>query len=41
MEIPKKVLEIVKQALEEKIDPQSLLTDHMIPGMLEVGGAHG
>ena len=33
----KKVLEIVKEALEEKIDPQSLLTDHMIPGMLEVG----
>ena len=33
----KKVLEIVKEALDEKIDPQSLLTDYMIPGMLEVG----
>jgi 5-methyltetrahydrofolate--homocysteine methyltransferase len=33
----KKVLEIVKEALADKIDPQSLLTDHMIPGMLEVG----
>jgi 5-methyltetrahydrofolate--homocysteine methyltransferase len=33
----KKVLEIVTQALEDNTDPQSLLTDHMIPGMLEVG----
>ena len=33
----KKVLEIVEEALKEKIDPQLLLTDHMIPGMLEVG----
>lgn len=33
----KKVLAIVADALEAKVDPQSLLTDHMIPGMLEVG----
>jgi 5-methyltetrahydrofolate--homocysteine methyltransferase len=33
----KKVLEITKEALEENLDPQALLTDHMIPGMLEVG----
>ena len=33
----KKVLAIVKEALEAKVDPQSLLTEHMIPGMLEVG----
>jgi len=33
----KKVLEIVKAALKDEIDPQSLLTEHMIPGMLEVG----
>ena len=33
----KKVLEIVKAAIEDEEDPQSLLTEHMIPGMLEVG----
>ncbi len=33
----KKVLAIVTEALDDKVDPQSLLTDHMIPGMLEVG----
>lgn len=33
----KKVLEIVEEALGEDIDPQSLLTDHIIPGMLDVG----
>jgi 5-methyltetrahydrofolate--homocysteine methyltransferase len=33
----KKVLEITKEALAENLDPQALLTDHMIPGMLEVG----
>jgi 5-methyltetrahydrofolate--homocysteine methyltransferase len=33
----KKVLAIVTEALEQGVDPQSLLTDHMIPGMLEVG----
>jgi len=33
----KKVFEIVKAALEDGVDPQSLLTEHMIPGMLEVG----
>lgn len=33
----KKVKEITAAALEENIDPQSLLTDHMIPGMMKVG----
>jgi 5-methyltetrahydrofolate--homocysteine methyltransferase len=33
----KKVLAIVEEALAEKIEPQSLLTNHMIPGMLAVG----
>jgi 5-methyltetrahydrofolate--homocysteine methyltransferase len=33
----KKVLAIVEEALAEKIEPQSLLTHHMIPGMLAVG----
>lgn len=33
----KKVLAIVTEALDDNVDPQSLLTEHMIPGMLEVG----
>lgn len=32
-----KVLEIVQAAVDEGVDAQSILTDHMIPGMLEVG----
>lgn len=32
-----KVIELVKAALEDKAMPQSLLSDYMIPGMLEVG----
>lgn len=33
----KKVIELVKAALAEKATPQSILSDHMIPGMIEVG----
>jgi 5-methyltetrahydrofolate--homocysteine methyltransferase len=32
-----KVIEFVKAALADNMDPQKILTDHMIPGMLEVG----
>jgi len=32
-----KVIELVKAALEDKAAPQSLLSEYMIPGMLEVG----
>lgn len=32
-----KVVEFVKAALAENMDPQKILTEHMIPGMLEVG----
>jgi len=32
-----KVIELVKAALEDKATPQSILSDYMIPGMLEVG----
>jgi methanogenic corrinoid protein MtbC1 len=32
-----KVIEFVKAALADNIDPQKILTEHMIPGMLEVG----
>jgi 5-methyltetrahydrofolate--homocysteine methyltransferase len=31
------VVELVKAALEDKIGPQQLLSEHLIPGMLEVG----
>lgn len=31
------VVELVKAAVEDKIGPQELLSDHLIPGMLEVG----
>jgi 5-methyltetrahydrofolate--homocysteine methyltransferase len=33
----KKVIELVMAALAEKATPQSILSDHMIPGMIEVG----
>ncbi|MCK9364950.1 MAG: corrinoid protein [Syntrophales bacterium] len=33
----KKVIELVNAALAEGVTPQSLLTDHLIPGMVEVG----
>lgn len=33
----KKVIELVTAALAEKATPQSILSDHMIPGMIEVG----
>jgi 5-methyltetrahydrofolate--homocysteine methyltransferase len=33
----KKVIELVNAALTEKIAPQTILSDHMIPGMIEVG----
>jgi len=33
----KKVIELVNNALAEKASPQSILTDHLIPGMIEVG----
>jgi len=33
----KKVVELVDAALAESVTPQSLLSGHMIPGMLEVG----
>jgi len=32
-----KVVEFVKAALADHMEPQGLLTNHMIPGMLEVG----
>jgi 5-methyltetrahydrofolate--homocysteine methyltransferase len=32
-----KVVEFVKAALADNMDPQKILTEHMIPGMLEVG----
>ena len=32
-----KVIEIVNAELEKGVDPQSLLSEYMIPGMLEVG----
>ena len=32
-----KVVEFVKAALADNMDPQQILTEHMIPGMLEVG----
>jgi len=32
-----KVIEIVNAELEKGVAPQSLLSDYMIPGMLEVG----
>jgi len=32
-----KVVEFVRAALADNMDPQKILTDHMIPGMLEVG----
>jgi 5-methyltetrahydrofolate--homocysteine methyltransferase len=32
-----KVIELVKDGLEKNVEPQSLLSDHMIPAMLEVG----
>ena len=31
------VVELVKAAIEDKIGPQQLLSEHLIPGMLEVG----
>ncbi len=31
------VVELVEAALEDKIGPQQLLSEHLIPGMLEVG----
>lgn len=33
----KKVIELVNAALGEKIAPQSILSDYLIPGMIEVG----
>ena len=33
----KKVIELVNAALAEKAAPQSILSDHLIPGMIEVG----
>lgn len=33
----KKVIELVNAALAEKATPQSILSDHVIPGMIEVG----
>jgi len=33
----KKVLELVNAELKKNVEPQSLLTDYMIPGMLHVG----
>lgn len=33
----KKVIELVKAALEDKAMPQSILSEYLIPGMLEVG----
>ena len=31
------VVELVNTALEDKVDPQQILAEHLIPGMLEVG----
>jgi len=33
----KKVIQMVNAALAEKSTPQAILTDHLIPGMIEVG----
>ena len=33
----KKVIEIVNAGLAEGVEPQALLSEYMIPGMLEVG----
>ncbi len=33
----KKVIELVNNALAENASPQSILTEHLIPGMIEVG----
>ena len=33
----KKVIELVNKALGENATPQSILTEHLIPGMIEVG----
>ena len=33
----KKVIELVNKALAEKASPQSILTNYLIPGMIEVG----
>ena len=32
-----KVIELVNDSLEKNVEPQSLMSDHLIPGMVEVG----